>query len=152
MKKKCKAEVWDRFISCGCQRLAGHGPNGDFCKQHAREYLMESGSGIKTMYKVYLDNCDKPSIVEIAIVEESEKTLYVKNSDQRYIGYLKTAAKDTANGEQALYLSREAALYAFIKGQESLILSLQKNLSSQQKLLDWAKNESEEVKKEEENA
>lgn len=38
-KEHCIAEVygWPSHISYQCQRKRGHGPNGEFCKQHAKK-------------------------------------------------------------------------------------------------------------------
>ena len=36
--ERCREEVWSRgggWIPSQCLRKRGHGPNGDFCKQHA---------------------------------------------------------------------------------------------------------------------
>ena len=33
---RCIAEVWDGFLSYQCSRKRGYGPNGEYCKQHAK--------------------------------------------------------------------------------------------------------------------
>lgn len=40
-KACCVAEVWDKFHSYQCQRKRGHGPDGKFCKQHAKKATTE---------------------------------------------------------------------------------------------------------------
>lgn len=36
----CLEEVWDRFMAHQCLRRRGHGPDGAFCKQHAKKYAL----------------------------------------------------------------------------------------------------------------
>ena len=35
-KTRCVEEIWSRYISYQCSRKRGHGPNGEYCKQHAK--------------------------------------------------------------------------------------------------------------------
>jgi hypothetical protein len=41
--KRCAEEVWDRFLMRQCSRNRGHGPNGEYCKQHAKRYATTKG-------------------------------------------------------------------------------------------------------------
>jgi len=34
---RCIAEVWDGWFSHQCKRKRGHGPNAEYCKQHAKK-------------------------------------------------------------------------------------------------------------------
>lgn len=36
--KKCAAEVCSGYLFHQCSRALGHGPNGVYCKQHAKRY------------------------------------------------------------------------------------------------------------------
>lgn len=43
---RCIKEVWDPngWLSHQCRRKRGHGPNGEYCKQHAKKIRGSSGS------------------------------------------------------------------------------------------------------------
>lgn len=62
MKKTCKETVWgERVQSWKCQRSAGYGPNGDYCKQHARRH--EKKEATVTLWDLeikYGDGIPKP--------------------------------------------------------------------------------------------
>lgn len=36
-KADCKAEVNDGYHTAQCQRPRGHGPEGEYCRQHAKK-------------------------------------------------------------------------------------------------------------------
>ena len=50
-KTRCVQTVWPRsggWIDSQCKRKRGHGPNGLYCKQHAKNYESETKNRIKT--------------------------------------------------------------------------------------------------------
>ena len=38
-KARCAEEVWRDFLSHQCSRKNGHGPEGIYCKQHAKRLV-----------------------------------------------------------------------------------------------------------------
>jgi len=43
-KSRCVEEVWSNFLSYQCQRKRGFGPNGEYCKQHAKKHELSPSS------------------------------------------------------------------------------------------------------------
>jgi len=146
MEGQCKATVFDRFHNYGCSRKAGYGPGGEYCKQHAREYLMEHGPVIKTMYKVYTDIWEGPEIIEVGIVDETDKLFYIKNTDQRYVDYSQKIIKDNTDKER-LYETKEEALKAFMEGVIKDLESIERDLKKHKERFDWAIAKKEEINK-----
>lgn len=40
--ERCAAEVGGAYLLTQCMRKCGHGPNGIYCKQHAKRFVKES--------------------------------------------------------------------------------------------------------------
>jgi len=146
MEDRCKAKVVDGFHSYSCRRKAGYGPGGEYCKQHAREYLIKNGLVIKTMYKVYIDLKGGLQLVEVGIVDETDKLFYIKKPDQRYVDYSQKIIKDNT-GKERLYETEEEAIEAFMEGIKKDIESIERDLKKQKERFDWAKAKKEEIYK-----
>lgn len=113
MKRKlhedyCVAMVHDTERGCGfhqCGRKRGHGPDGKYCKQHARKHVPDSEK--VRLYGAWIGYSGRAEIAEVYAVETDK--LYLIPKSHGAIGYAHRLEKGDA------HLTPDAAVDAAIK-------------------------------------
>lgn len=109
--KRCKGNVYGGRVNVyGCQSKAGYGPDGDYCKNHARELGFTIGE-TKTVYRVM--KSENGLVIESAQCEETEK-LYLFPKRPAFSEYLAKLDKREALMRHGIFKTERQAVQWFV--------------------------------------
>lgn len=125
-EQKCIHRVWDRYGDHLCGRKAGYGPEGSYCKQHARSEFGEKFGEEITLYRVV--SADYRGPIRLMEVEaEDTGKLYRLPPDAQGFGYAQNIPKDVT-ARKGIFTNKEEAVMDFLRTARARVANARKSL------------------------
>jgi hypothetical protein len=134
-EKRCIAEVWDRFRDLKCNKVAGYGPNGNYCKTHARAEGHKIGERI-TLYRVCGGNYTRPLRLAQTDAEETQK-LFILDGRELDFDYSRRITKTKA-GSLGIFTDKHKSIQWYLESKRNKVESAKKLLQQSEMELNEA--------------
>jgi len=133
---QCKETVWDDFRSHQCNRKDGHGPDGAYCKQHAKRYLDNMDlPTLLTIYRVMEGYDGTVSLIKGEVIEETKQSYILRREHRFLFGGDKFFPKN-----QAIFTEKEA-LERYYESAKAEVRRRENALQTAKDRLDWVQAE-----------
>ena len=123
--KRCRESVYvpGRYSDTRCSRPAGHGPGGEYCKQHAKKYEPPPEANGPMIYRVKEEYNGEIKLVSTPTIKETAQFFMIPKEAEKQWGYSARVEKATVS------FSRIDAITRYVMEQEGRIENWKKKIT-----------------------